>query len=98
MKAPVVAALCCLFPAFAQDIRIAGLDPTVLFPKNEPLRQIAILRLDNRSNQPVRCRILVRAGDGAMPEDLIADLAPGITTQRWDPLESTCRHASLSIL
>ena len=43
--------------------------------------------------------LIYAASMGALPIDLAsALLLAGATTAMWDPLESTCRHASLSIL
>lgn len=45
----------------AQTVRVLGLQPTALFPKAEPLRQIAILKIENsdKSTQEVDVELIV---------------------------------------
>ena len=51
---------------------------------------------------PVRALAEVTAGIGDLAGDLagvcVTSMVPSLTAVEWDPLESTCRHASLSIL
>lgn len=64
----------------AAQIRIDSLEPTVLFPNREPLRQIAVLRLVSSETQPVQCRIAARLAGEA--ENTEVQVPPGVSTHR----------------
>ncbi len=66
--APICFALACCAQATAQtdsSVRIVSLEPTVLFPKKEPLEQIVRLTVDNRGIAAISGEIVVIMGDGA---------------------------------
>src|SRR5229473_2412160 len=65
----------------ASPVEIESLEPTVLFPKQTPLRQIALLRVYNSSGQPIHGRITVRL-DGRGQTEAAAELPPGASQQR----------------
>ena len=73
--------------------------PAVLNALNEELAnafRCRIEELESRSD----VRVVVTRGEGrafCAGSDL-HELAPLSAAEAWDPLESTCRHASLSIL
>lgn len=51
--------------AAASGVRIISLEPTVLFPKREPLAQVARLTVVNNSGAPVACEAVVSVAGGA---------------------------------
>lgn len=85
--------------AAAAGFSVASLEPTVLFPRREPLRQIALLQLHNPDRQAVRCEVEVKTGGSA--ETTGIEAAPGTSTHRVlvpdiqsaSPLELTLRRA-----
>jgi hypothetical protein len=66
----------------AASIEILSVEPTVLFPKQEPLRQIAWVQAANRGAQPVECgvRVQLDGADTGNPEKVT--LTPGVTRVR----------------
>ncbi len=60
------------------EIRILGLEPTVLFPNREPLRQIAQLQVRNENQQTVRCVISVLPAGLESTEDV----PPGVSMHK----------------
>ncbi|OAM89890.1 hypothetical protein AW736_11260 [Termitidicoccus mucosus] len=60
-------------------VRIAQLEPTVLFANGEPLCQVGWLSLENNTAAPVQCELLVRAGDNASVPPQRFTLPPGIS-------------------
>lgn len=64
--------------AASAQIRIASLEPTVLFPRREPLCQLAVLKLASEATQTVRCRVSVRIA--GQTEGLEIQAPPGVST------------------
>jgi hypothetical protein len=48
----------------APKIRVLSAEPTVLFPRGTPLRQIAYLTILNEENQPVACEVSAQVSGG----------------------------------
>lgn len=67
--------------AVASEVRIHGLQPTVLFPNAEPLAQIAWLDVENASGSPRSCTIVVTAGGTAAGQPQSLSLPPGRSKQ-----------------
>jgi hypothetical protein len=66
----------------APALRILGVEPTVLFPRREPLVQIAHLKLEHPGNAPLRVEVRVTVAGGA-PSAVPAlplTLKPGVDT------------------
>lgn len=78
----VVALALASLPAFATDaVRILGLQPTVLFPNAEPLRQVSWLSVENTSPSALACELTVSVNGvptGA-PQALV--VPPGVSQQ-----------------
>lgn len=64
-----------------RPLRILKLTPTPLFPRSEPLRQIAHLQLLNNTQRTMRCRVTVQLEKEA-PVQSTADVPPGASTHR----------------
>jgi hypothetical protein len=64
------------------DVRILKVDPTVLFPNAEPLRQVAFVQVDHRGATPVRSRISVHVEGTAAVPDIEAEIPAGLSRQR----------------
>ncbi|MFN0124499.1 MAG: glycoside hydrolase family 38 C-terminal domain-containing protein [Blastocatellia bacterium] len=78
-------ALCCLFfsltlAAQEKPLRILKLTPTPLFPRSEPLRQIARLQLLNNTVRTMRCQVTVQPGQEA-PVVSTLEVPAGASTQ-----------------
>jgi hypothetical protein len=61
-------------------VRIVSLEPTVLFPKKEPLAQIARLTVDNRSSAAVSGEVVVTVGGGVPGAGQPVKLGPNQST------------------
>ena len=70
-------------PLTAQEkpLRILKLQPTPLFPRQEPLRQIANLQLLNDTARTLRCQVTVRLEKGS-PVASTLEVPAGISTHR----------------
>jgi fibronectin type 3 domain-containing protein len=64
-----------------RSIRILDIQPTVLFPRHDPLQQIAVAQLLNNSDSPVACTISTAIG-GNSEIDTSVELPPGASSQR----------------
>lgn len=64
----------------AGDIAIRSLEPTVLFPKKEPLAQIARLAVDNRSGSMLSVEVSVTVADGSPGAGQPITLVPNQST------------------
>lgn len=51
--------------AAGAQVRITSLEPTVLFPNREPLRQVAIMQVLNEAGGPLDCQVGVRVAGGS---------------------------------
>lgn len=64
------------------DVRISGVEPTVLFPRQQPLRQIAVLNVWNGGSAVIDAEAVVRT-DGRGPEAAVGiQLHPGASRHR----------------
>jgi len=63
-------------------VEILSLDPTVLFPNQEPLRQIAWLQLLSRSQQTVRCRVRISLDGRDVNEASLIEVPAGVSSHR----------------
>lgn len=72
--------LAVLAGAAGAQVRVASLEPTVLFPNREPLRQIAVLSLFSAAPQPIDCRAAVRVA--GQSEQTAIRVPPGISTHQ----------------
>jgi hypothetical protein len=80
------ALLCALLlsaPLAAQEkpLRVLKLQPTPLFPRGEPLRQIANLQLLNNTARALRCQVTVRL-EKEPPVVSTLEIPAGVSTQR----------------
>src|ERR1019366_1455873 len=66
----------------SEAVRIVQVEPTVLFLRGTPLRQVAWLDLLNEGTQKIACRIAVLVSGAAPPAEIAVALAPGLTRQR----------------
>jgi hypothetical protein len=66
--------------AAQSSLRILGIEPTVLFPKAEPLRQIAILNVDNSGTADVTATISCTIAGQQFTQD--ATFKPGETDEK----------------
>jgi hypothetical protein len=67
---------------YAAGVRLASVEPTVLFPRSEPLRQVAILSVFNDSAEAVQLQATVQL-PGRSPEPAIpVTAAPGVSRHR----------------
>ena len=80
----LLTALILAAPAVGADtaggIAIRSLEPTVLFPKKEPLAQIARLAVDNRSGSMLSVEVSVTVADGSPGAGQPVTLAPNQST------------------
>lgn len=65
----------------AADVKVLGIEPTVLFLRQRPIVQVAWVELLNNGAEKVECKIGVTIGDTAEPE-IAVDLPPGLSKQR----------------
>ncbi len=63
-------------------VRIVSVEPTTLFPRATPLRQIAIVTLLNDGTEAVAGKLTAQFGTGNMGPALDVKLAPGATKHR----------------
>ena len=61
----------------AQTVRVVDIQPTALFPKSEPLRQIALLHIENNGGSTLDTTIVSVLADQKLTQH--ATLAPGCT-------------------
>lgn len=88
--------------ALSGEVRIQRLEPTVLFPNEEPLRQLAVLHLLN-DGAAQRCRVTVRLAGAetvteaelAAEEDRLRILVPDISTPAELELELRAANGQL---
>jgi alpha-mannosidase len=66
--------------ASAANIRIVGLQPTVLFPNRDPICQVGWLEVENDTQQPIPCDALVKV-DGRSGSAQRLTLPPGVSRQ-----------------
>ena len=76
------ALLACAALAPAATIEILSVEPTVLFPRQEPLRQIAWVQALNRGTQPVACEVRVQLEGADTGDREKFTLTPGVTRVR----------------
>lgn len=80
MKLP---AIWLLLPcAVTAQVRILGVEPTVLFPTGMPLRQIAIVEVLNEAASPIGCEITTDIGGTAGGPALKVEAPPGASKHR----------------
>jgi hypothetical protein len=82
MRAIYLALLVCV-AGWGQDpgLRILDLEPTVLFPAGEPLRQVALLKLFNGGG-PVKCGAEITVAGQVSPARISLEIPSGASTQR----------------
>lgn len=87
MKKPLLSLLFCLLllsctlSAQEKSLRILQLEPTPLFPRSEPLRQIAKLQLLNNTPRTIRCQVTVKLEKEAAVVSTL-EVPAGASTQR----------------
>jgi hypothetical protein len=82
MRSILLALVVCA-AGFSQDsaLRILDLEPTVLFPAGEPLRQVAQLKLFN-AGVGVKCEVEITMAGQASPATVAIEAPPGASTHR----------------
>ena len=75
---PFVVVLCGL--SLSAEVSIKSLEPTVLFPRREPLAQIAKLTVENTDDVPLNCSIDVEIVGGTEESIHDVQLVPGCST------------------
>ena len=84
MTAILIIALALTRPLLAAppEVTIIKLEPTVLFLRGTPLRQVAWLDLLNETPQKIACSIALRVSGAQPVADIAVDLPPGLSRQR----------------
>ena len=74
----MAAALCCTAPAQTQGpFRVIDVQPTALFPKAQPLRQMALMHVENNGSVPQQVTITIDLGGQHLSQQ--GTLGPGCT-------------------
>ena len=67
---------------YSADLKIENIETTVLFPNQQPLRQVALLHVVNSGNRAIRCRSVIEMPGVDTDQDEEHDLPPGASVLR----------------